>query len=322
MSQQVRPGGEKVSLLWLSLGCVVSGILVTLFNFGLTSFLIFPEGAWQSLWSYLFPDPAINCLYQDCNRDVTAINLLWTFPGSLLMGIIGGVLAGFPIRDYMQQVIDLKQASVIVRGSRLAEAGEVNKAYVNKSGVSPIQIGGVTFPNNLETLSLLTCGSPGTGKTTNINQMLRTIRQRKDNKAIIYDANSDYLKAHYRPGDVVLGFSPWTTHAWSPWSEYPNSFGLENVAQVLVPESGQDTFWSDSARTILTSLLEVASSWAELRTLVYHTKGDELIRRTKGKEAHELMCSKEAMSIMTGIRSRLPFLRYLWWIRLLGQKWV
>ncbi len=309
-----RPGREQVSFPLLLLGCVVSGILVMIFEFWLSSFIILPQGAWQSLWSYWFPDLTVSCFTRDCDRDWLGMALLYVFPGSVLVGIIGGFLSGFPIRDYMQQALDRRQATVQVRGSRLGSAAEVNKTtseVASLTAVAPIQIGGVSFPSHLETLSLLTCGSPGTGKTTNINQMLRTIRQRKDNKTIIYDANGDYLKAHYRPGDIVLGFSPWTTHTWSPWSEYPDRFGFENVAQVLVPETGKDTFWSDAARTILTTLMEVSSSWAELQRLVYYGEIKELVKLTRGKEAHRLLTSKEAMSILTGMASRLSFFRYL-----------
>jgi len=55
-----------------------------------------------------------------------------------------------------------------------------------------IYLGRVPMPNKLEPRHCLIFGRPGTGKTTMLNQMISTLKERRE-KAIIYDMKGDYL---------------------------------------------------------------------------------------------------------------------------------
>ena len=200
-----------------------------------------------------------------------------------------------------------------IRGAVKAAEEKVNELTASIRNDEPgphIQFGNILFPQFLETLSMLACGSPGAGKTTAFQLALIPINQRSTDKVCVYDRNGDYLKKFYNPvrGDKVLGLTDLATHTWNLWDEFPDGQGFQKFVELAIPKEQGTTYWVDNGRLILLELLKTCRSWKELREIISSWGVADISKRLQGTPAFRPLVSKYAEEILSGVNSRTAWL--------------
>jgi type IV conjugative transfer system coupling protein TraD len=117
----------------------------------------------------------------------------------------------------------------------------------------PVKLIGVPYPFGTEHEHSMTVGSPGSGKSQAIHQLLESIRQRGD-RAVIYDPELEYTRYHYdADADIILNPYDARSAAWSPYNDATDLPGLEKLATCIFKEpKGGDPYWTKATRQIFT----------------------------------------------------------------------
>lgn len=132
---------------------------------------------------------------------------------------------------------------------QIYEFNEKKKAAEKDPTYQPAKIVGVPFPYRTESEHLFAVGAPGAGKSQAIHTLLESIRARGD-RAIVYDPELDYIRAHYRPEtDLILNPYDARSVGWSPFNDATDKTELDKLAACLWkdPKSG-DPYWSEASR--------------------------------------------------------------------------
>lgn len=158
-------------------------------------------------------------------------------------------------------------AGQLLRGSQLASIRQLqrrlNQRTRRETVLKPqLAIGGVALPNPLETLGVFCVGSPGSGKTQVIQQLLHRLKHRPDFRAIILDRNGELLQQFYTAGQDIL-FNPRDLRSVD-WNHRSEGMEPETIAAALVPDDPRERFFSDAARSLLADLYERCSSNGEV----------------------------------------------------------
>jgi GTPase SAR1 family protein len=121
------------------------------------------------------------------------------------------------------------------------------------------------IPEALQYLHFSFCGSSGSGKSTAIEELLRSALDRGD-KAFIMDLGGAFYAKYGRPNDVILSLSDVRSEPWDFWSE--ESISENTMAQALVEENsgGQgNKFFSRAAQAVVAGILRASESLEELQ---------------------------------------------------------
>jgi hypothetical protein len=129
-----------------------------------------------------------------------------------------------------------------------------------------IQIGTSIIPREKECENFLITGSPGSGKSTKIRNMLHQVRDRPQT-AIVLDVDSEFIQEFYDEGrgDVVLNPLDARCPFWTPWLEFrEESFTMDTEAMAASLVRGDtrnktEEFFRDSARTLIEAIFEKAT---------------------------------------------------------------
>ncbi|MGO9991579.1 MAG: type IV secretion system DNA-binding domain-containing protein [Steroidobacteraceae bacterium] len=177
------------------------------------------------------------------------------------------------------------------RGAVVSDVpGPTNAAKGSHSRGRQITLAGATIPIADETKHFKLIGTTGTGKSTAIQEILRTALERGD-RAVIADPDGGYLKRFYDAGrgDVVLNPFYERSVKWDLFAEIENSYDVEQLSRSLIPDhDGGDRSWRSYARTFFSAVtrqahesgikdlgelyrLLVVADTGELRTLVKGT---------------------------------------------------
>lgn len=149
------------------------------------------------------------------------------------------------------------------RGARLAsketlieKANDKIRASGEKSRIS---IAGVPLQPWQENSGVLLIGSPGTGKSTTIRDILGQLRKQKK-KCVIYDISGEFVSRFYRPEiDVILNPFDKRSSQWDFWSEGKNPVLYDKMAKAAIPDpanGGGDPFWTIAPQLLFSALLE------------------------------------------------------------------
>ena len=193
-------------------------------------------------------------------------------------------------------------------GGRAAAQGEVNPKIHQRGAVvtdvprpsnapkgphsrgRQITLAGTAIPMADETKHFKLIGTTGTGKSTAIQEILRTALERGD-RAVIADPDGAYLKRFYDAGrgDVVLNPFDERSVKWDLFAEIDNAYDVDQLSRSLIPDhDGADRSWRSYARTFFSAVtrqaheggirdlgelyrLLVVADTGELRTLVKGT---------------------------------------------------
>lgn len=136
------------------------------------------------------------------------------------------------------------------------EIQQFNAEEVKRLGLRrfrPVKLIGVPYPYGTEHEHSLTVGSPGSGKSQAIHELLESIRARGD-RAIIYDSALEFTTYHFNPDtDVILNPYDARAVAWSPYNDATDVPSLEKLATCIFKEpKGGDPYWTKATRQVFT----------------------------------------------------------------------
>ncbi|MDP9014455.1 MAG: type IV secretion system DNA-binding domain-containing protein [Pseudomonadota bacterium] len=160
----------------------------------------------------------------------------------------------------------------------------------SKSDGKEITLAGTAIPLRDETKHFKLIGTTGTGKSTAIQEILRTALRRGD-RAVIADPDGGYLDRFYDRGrgDLILNPFDQRSVKWDLFAEIENGYDVDQLARSLIPDhEGSDRSWRGYARTFFSAVtrqvhqggekdvgelyrLLVVADVNELRTLVRGT---------------------------------------------------
>jgi type IV secretion system coupling TraD/TrwB family protein len=131
------------------------------------------------------------------------------------------------------------------------------RQHRKKSRAAPqFTLGGVRIDEAKICYHLLISGSPGSGKSTAIKNLLDQIRAR-GRRAIVYDIGGEYVGPFFREGhDKLLNPFDARGELWSPWAEVRSPSDYLMLATSLFPGGGKDPFWADASAQLFAALLE------------------------------------------------------------------
>jgi hypothetical protein len=102
------------------------------------------------------------------------------------------------------------QNSNVLRGAQVIPARRL-KALLKKQprykNQPQLTIAGMPIPAEYETLGFFMIGSPGSGKTQAISQMVGVLKQQTDFRGIVFDRNGEMLEKFYDPQRDLI-FNP------------------------------------------------------------------------------------------------------------------
>jgi hypothetical protein len=169
----------------------------------------------------------------------------------------------------------------ILRGIKLAESPNkvqsLLDAHLNEQEnqlygfqTPQLTIADFRLPPYLENLGIFCIGSPGSGKTQAIAQLLNTLSQRPDFRVICFDRNGEFTEKFYQSEQHLL-FNPKDSRTVF-WNHKKELVRPETIAAGIVPlDSHQEQFWTHTARNLLSDIYgrtdNNAQVWATLSTL-------------------------------------------------------
>lgn len=142
-----------------------------------------------------------------------------------------------------------------LRGAEIMEADDLKSYLKREKKASPLVVAGIPLLKGSETSHLLLTGSPGTGKSTIIYDLMRTIRERGD-RAICYSPSGDFIEWFAKNDDHILNPFDARCPTWNLFEEITAPYHYDMIASAMIPvvDSG-DKFWSDAARQLIASVL-------------------------------------------------------------------
>lgn len=151
-----------------------------------------------------------------------------------------------------------KNDTTVTEGTVLLSSSEYQQKLKNEK--SDLEVGNVNLPKDSEVQHTLLAGSPGSGKSQLIHQIIRQIIA-KDDLAIIIDPKAEFVEYHYRENvdDLICNFDK-RTRCWAPALDLTDEVAFETFASAIIEESKPDSYWSDSARAMLVEALKIAKN--------------------------------------------------------------
>ena len=205
---------------------------------------------------------------------------------SMAIGYAGG-------RASAQDVADPK---IHQRGAFVADHPGRTEPKSPKARGRQITLAGSAIPEVDETKHFKLIGTTGTGKSTAIQEILRTALARGD-RAVIADPDAGYLKRFHDAGrgDVVLNPFDERSVKWDLFGEINNAYDVDQLARSLIPDhDGADRSWRGYARTFFSAVTRQAheggvTDMAELYRLLVVADTNELRTLVKGTPAQPFL---------------------------------
>ena len=217
----------------------------------------------------------------------------------------------------------------VLDGAELVSARRLNKITHRRRSFGkrllwrdePYRIAGIEWPYGSETLHMLINGSTGSGKTTEMSNLIDQIRAR-GRKAIIYDKMGSYIPPFHDPKtDVILNPLDERSANWDIFAEAQHDSDFDMMAAALIPEhkAAPDPFWADAARSLFSSA--AATLWKmdnrdirKLLQLLINADLKDLAEAMQGTVAQSIVdpdIHRTALSVRTVLTTRLRALFHL-----------
>ena len=207
-----------------------------------------------------------------------------------------------------------------LRGGEILEADELTKHLKREKRAGALKVASVPLIHGTETTHVLLSGSPGTGKSTTIYELMQRIRARGD-RCICYSPSGDFIEWFYRAGkDVVLNPFDERCPSWNLWDECSQPFHHDMIANAIVPDpTGGDPFWNTAARTLIASITQAMgdrgnTDLGDFLRILTKLELESLHKYLKGTEAVALVdpaSEKTATSIRTTAATYAGKFKYL-----------
>ena len=195
---------------------------------------------------------------------------------------------------------DVSNPKIHQRGAVVADEagrpGRPNTAKNSNAHRRQITLAGTAFSMADETKHFKLIGTTGTGKSSAIQEILRTALQRGD-RAVIADPDGGYLNRFYdaERGDLVLNPFDERSVKWDLFAEIKNAYDVDQLARSLIPDhEGADRSWRGYARTFFSAVTRQAHEWGvndlgELYRLLVVADTNELRTLVKGTPAQPFL---------------------------------
>lgn len=146
-----------------------------------------------------------------------------------------------------------------IRGASIMTESNTAKTISNQDkndDGSFLTIGGVRLAREVEPLSILLAGSPGTGKSLIFKWNVPVMRRRND-IIICADPNGDLMQSFYEDGDYILNPLDARGVNWSPLAEIEDDWECARIAKAIVPDvDGSSGEWANYAQSLLTAVIQ------------------------------------------------------------------
>ena len=130
-----------------------------------------------------------------------------------------------------------------------------------------LQLGGLPIPARYENRGFFVVGSPGSGKTQAISQMVAILKQRTDFRGLVFDRGGEMLEKFYDPQTDII-FNPFDARSCH-WSHVHEPARPKTIAAGLIPlTSSGNNFFPQAGRIILAELFRQTKSNAEVYDLL------------------------------------------------------
>ena len=130
-----------------------------------------------------------------------------------------------------------------------------------------LQLARIPIPARYENRGFFMVGSPGSGKTQAISQMVAVLKQRTDFRGIVFDRGGEILEKFYDPKQDII-FNPFDTRSCH-WTHCHEPASPETIAAGLIPLGlGKEPFFSNAGRTVMAELFRRTHNNAELFELL------------------------------------------------------
>jgi len=249
----------------------------------------------------------------DVNQMALAKSLAIAFFGTFL------VLVG-SLKFVFRAGSSLRTESYL-RGSSVVESDILKKLLKKKRQASHIKIAGTPIVKGSETSNILLTGSPGTGKSVVIRDLVKQIRAQGD-RAIIYSSAGEFIEQFYREDkDVILNPLDKRCPAWNIWAECktPPDYDSLTASLIPMPNGNSDPFWTLAPRMLFSSVAMKlaasgdASNKSLLDTLSYMDL-DQVAAVVQGTVGATLLAEgaeKTALSVRASLAPYIQPLKYL-----------
>jgi type IV conjugative transfer system coupling protein TraD len=237
-------------------------------------------------------------------------------------GMVALGLALFFLIGFITRTGFALRTDQFLRGGNLVEAQDLAKQLKRANKASDLQIAGIPLVGGSETSHLLITGSPGSGKSLAIRELLDGIRRRGE-RAIVYSTAGEFIEHYYRAGgrDLILNPLDARCPAWNIWAEGHTPADFDNIAASLIPESqgGHDPFWNLAARTLFSTLAMRMKrndnhSTAQLLRDLLTINLEEAAELVKGTETAAIIAQgaeKTALSVRSTLAAYIRSLKFL-----------
>jgi hypothetical protein len=183
------------------------------------------------------------------------------------VGIFWLVIGGIGIIAVLWFLVPVAApSSEILRGARIISVRKLRvhlKREAKPHYAPQLEVAGVPIPAQYENRGFFVVGSPGSGKTQIICQLVAQIRQRADFRGIVFDRSGELLEKFYDPSRDLI-FNPHDDRSVN-WKHTDEPIQMETIAAGLIPkESTREPFFSDAGRAVMAELFRQTQSSAEV----------------------------------------------------------
>ena len=231
-------------------------------------------------------------------------------------GTIGFLLSVIGLYFYFRHCGRKQVSDSFIRGNVLASNEALRKALKQNAKedhngkTSGLKLAGFPIPYRQETAHFLLAGSPGTGKSLAMQELLHHVRK-KQQRAVVYDVAGDFIQRFYRPDrDIILNPFDQRSARWDIWCDCQEEYDYAALAEALIPEDRKGDFFVTAARLVFASMAEQlantvkqgqAPSMNQLIEWVLRCDIETLTRLVQGTDAASIL-NEEAGKMATSVR--------------------
>ena len=174
-----------------------------------------------------------------------------------------------------------------------------------------IEIGGIPLPRSVEQQHILVAGAPGSGKSVALKGIIKTIRDRNNDGAVIHDPSGEFTALFYDQsrGDLIINPLDARCAPWSLWTDLRPGEEAALAAAIIPAAEGDNRYFSDAARATLEVLFQQTDNVDDLVKIGLGESLPELIERIDKAGLGGLVGSAKTFASVRG--NMAPYLRSL-----------